>query len=160
MKKFIAILAAALVGTAAIAQDSGWSVGGSIDFASFKGAGSSFVFAPDIVYALNDTFNVGATMSFEKNAWDFAPYVCYYFGGNEKAYFFADAFVDLWSEKDPVSKDRYTSWGVGVDAGIEIALTDRFCIDLYFGNIGYDADAESFGFNIGPAKNITFYYSF
>lgn len=160
MKKFVAIVAAALISAAAFAQDSGWSVGGGLGFTSTKNVGSSFTFNPDICYALNDTYNVGASLGFAKNSWDFCPYLRRYFGDNEKVFFFADAFIDVWGEKNPGTKDWYSSWGIGVDAGVEVALTDRLCVDFYLGNVGYDADAQSFGLNIGPVQSIAFYYSF
>lgn len=160
MKKIIAIVAAVLLGTAAFAQDSGWSVGGGINFLTFKDAEGAFSISPDVCYALNDTYNVGASLSIRKGSWDFSPYLRWYFGGTEKVFFFSDVFFDLWSEKEAVSKDWYTSWGFGVDAGVEIALTDKLCVDFYLGNVGYNADEQMFGLNVGPVQSIAFYYSF
>ncbi len=160
MKKFIAIVAAVLLGTAAFAQDSGWSVGGGISFTATKDAGSTFIFSPDICYALNDTYNVGATMSFGGGEFDFSPYFRWYFAGTDKISVFSDVFLDFWGEKYLTRSGYYTSWGFGVDAGVEIALTDKLCVDFYLGNVGYDADAQTFGLNVGPVRSIAFYYSF
>ena len=170
MKKLIALVAAALIGVSAFAQD--WYIGGKIGFSA--GSATGFAFAPDFGYCLSDNLNVGIVLGYgNENAaftglsgyvpgemsWEVCPYLRYIPFAWDKVSFFVDSCLDLYGGRDNLG-DSYTGFALCFNPGITLELTDRISVDFTLGLLNYDFSESELQFNAGGLSSIGFFYAF
>ena len=150
MKK---ILLLAVVLFASLNASAQFYVGGSIGFGSVKpvgGGDSEFTFKilPEFGYNLNDQFAVGIILGYKKgtcsignldyNASDaetftIAPYGRYYALEWQSVKFFLDGGISISS-----TKDYGSNFGLGIQPGLAISLTDEVTFVTHLGFLGFE----------------------
>ena len=141
MKKVFLTLALMLTTMVASAQ---WYVGGGIGFSKTETAGvetTQFAFAPEVGYAINEDWTVGATLEVDwtkdtHTAFAVVPYARYTFAKAGNFSFFADAALEIGSI-EPEGGDSQFLWGAGIMPGIAYNFTEKICVAAHVGWIGY-----------------------
>ena len=187
MKK---IILTALVAVASLSANAQVWVGGSLGLAHENVKDSSketnFVISPEVGYKLNDNWDIALGLGFEFGNYDpeggtqikttkiaVNPYARYTFAKSGIASFFVDGGFNVAHVKDDyknAGKIEATTWGIGVQPGVAIALSSKASLVGKIGYLGYqntsykdDAKAKisDFGFGVnGNDISLGFYYAF
>ena len=168
MKKVLLTLALMLTTMAASAQ---WYVGGGIGFSKTEvgdAEETQFVFTPEVGYAINEDWTVGATLEVDwtkdvHTTFAVSPYARYTFAKAGNFSFFADGALEIGSI-EPEGGDSQFMWGIGVKPGIAYNFTDNVCVAAHVGWIGYrsfDDLGETTAISVG-SRDLSFslYYCF
>lgn len=175
MKKII--LAAIVAASAMTANAQVW-IGGSLGFnsttkevASIDVTTTSFEIQPEIGYNLSDQWAVACALGFStsktenadaQNTFKINPYARYTFAKSGIASFFVDGGLSYTTYGED-----HNRFGIGVQPGVAISLSDNFSFVTKLGSLGYsttsnhDVDTNSFGLGVdGNAINFGLYYAF
>ena len=157
MKKFILVLAAAVIAVAASAQV---YVGGSVGIASVKNGAAdktttAFNIIPEIGYNLDDAWALGIKVGYQQGAslnavedmsanedvkqFTVEPYARYTFAKLGPVSVFTDlGFSYQWSQLG-VDNDayKYNTYAIGVKPGVSVNLSKHFSFIAHAGFLGY-----------------------
>ncbi len=172
MKKLILVTVFVLATISGInAQDYKWWAGGRTKL-WFGDNETVFVVAPEVGYHLNQKFTVAASIGYHSYDYDgdivsgdasgfvLNPYLRYNAFKKGVLFGYVDAGVEF-------GLGDFEGVQVGLKPGIAVAITDRFCVALQFGFLGYSdgkglgARSEGFGLDLsGYQSGLAFFYSF
>ncbi|MDR2921083.1 MAG: hypothetical protein LBV72_17185 [Tannerella sp.] len=174
MKKYILVTVFTLVSILSInAQDYKWWIGGRTTlWAGDKE--NVVVIAPEIGYHLNQKFTVAASLGFHSYNYDnddqymredingfvLNPYLRYNVFKKGILFGYVDGGVEF-------GLGDIEGVQAGLKPGIAVAITDRFCVAMQFGFVGYNdgkglgARSKGFGLDLsGYQSGLAFFYSF
>ena len=187
MKK---IILTALVAVASLSANAQVWLGGSLGFAHENVKDTSketnFTIAPEVGYKLSDKWDIAIGLGFGFENYDpeigskvktttisVNPYARYTFAKAGIASFFVDGGFNVGHETEDVKnagKVEATTWGIGVQPGVAIALSPKASLVGKLGYLGYqntsykdDAKAKISDFGLGVNGNdisLGFYYAF
>ncbi len=180
MKKFLSVLAVALISVTASAQV---YLGGSFALdRNVSENATEFTIAPEVGYNLNSNWAIGAGVGFNHtylsgnsaNAFVISPYARYtYFrSSNNLVNLFVDGGFGLGfgQTKDKYMKISFTAYSIGFKPGIAFNLTEKFSIVAHAGFLGYSSGneeakaagiLEEFGLDFSTMNlNLGFYFNF
>jgi hypothetical protein len=177
MKKYIlSTIFATIILTGLNAQDYKWWAGGRMTLWTNKEY-SKVVVAPEIGYHLSNRFTVAASVGFhsysyyddvtvssDRSGFVLNPYIRY----NAFRKGIISGYIDGGAE---FGISDIKGFNLGLKPGIAIHLTERFCVALHFGFIGYrDGKGDGYGINqsakgvgidlSGYQSGFGFFYSF
>lgn len=160
MKKIMSLIAMFFVAMTVNAQ---FYVGGSVNFASEGGGDedqvSTFTFAPEVGYVLNNDWTVGGVLTFENKAMG-AEGSTFGIGGYARRNFIKSGTVTVFVEGgidimnySPKGGDSMSSFSAELRPGIAVALSDKFSLVAKTGVCGFKSFDESTSFNLGLNNN-------
>ncbi|MBR2097309.1 MAG: porin family protein [Prevotella sp.] len=182
MKK---ILLLAVVLFASLNASAQWYIGGSVGFGSVKPSGGDseavFSILPELGYQLNDKWSVGAKVGYHKGdgiaavinstntrvdlteEFIIRPYARYSAFTWDPVTVFFDGGIRFASVVD-----QGTRFGLGVEPGVAVTLTDHITFVTHLGYVGFDTFSPKGGggsstrFGVDFSNNCSFgvYYNF
>ena len=182
MKK---ILLLAVVLFASLNASAQWYIGGSVGFGSVKPSGGDseavFSILPELGYQLNDKWSVGAKVGYHKGdgiaavinstntrvdlteEFIIRPYARYSAFTWDPVTVFFDGGIRFASVVD-----QGTRFGLGVEPGVAVTLTDHITFVTHLGYVGFDTFSPKGGggsstrFGVDYSNNCSFgvYYNF
>jgi len=182
MKK---ILSLAVVLFASLNASAQWYIGGSVGFGSVKPSGGDseavFSILPELGYQLNDKWSVGAKVGYHKGdgiaavinstntrvdlteEFIIRPYARYSAFTWDPVTVFFDGGIRFASVVD-----QGTRFGLGVEPGVAVTLTDHITFVTHLGYVGFDTFSPKGGggsstrFGVDFSNNCSFgvYYNF
>ena len=176
MKKYVLSVIFILIALMELqAQDYKWWAGGRMTLWTNKDD-SKVVVAPDVGYHLSNKFTIAASVGFHSYSFDdnsmspdksgfvLNPYIRY----NAFRKGIISGYVDGGAE---FGISDMKGFNIGLKPGSAIHLTERFCVALHFGFIGYrDGKSDGIGINrsmkgfgidlSGYQSGFGFFYSF
>lgn len=187
MKK---IILTALVAVASLSANAQVWLGGSLGFSHENVKDTSketnFTISPEVGYKLSDNWDIALGLGFEFGNFDpevgsqikttkigVNPYARYTFAKAGIASFFVDGGFNVAHVKDDYKGGKAieaTTWGIGVQPGVAIALSPKTSLVGKLGYFGYQntsykddvkAKVSDFGFGVnGNDISLGFYYAF
>lgn len=182
MKKFLLMIAVALVSVAASAQV---YVGGEVSYwRNHQDNNTTFSIAPEVGYTLSDKWGIGVSLEYahnytglqshltegqKVNSFSVNPYARYTYAKLGPVNLFLDGGFEFATAKIKDADDSYTAWNIGIKPGVAVNLTKKLSFVAHVGFLGYqDADDElastidrGFGFHLsGNDLKFGLYYNF
>lgn len=176
MKKLILT---ALVAVSALTANAQAWMGGSLglnirDYENPLESQTDIKIAPEIGYSLNDNWDIAVALSYantknlnglkDANLTTYAiePYARYTFAKTGITSFFVDGGVGIGASK-PKGGDSVSTFYVGVQPGVKVALSDKVCLVTKLGKLGYTSVEDTyseFGFGVdNSAINFGLYFA-
>ena len=170
MKKLFLLAAMAVASLTANAQ--GW-VGGALgyDYDDGNVNQNAITISPEVGYNLSDKWAIALDIDFGVRFGDgntttsfaLTPYARYTFAKTGVASFFVDGGFNIGTEKTKGVPSQ-TTWGIGFQPGVAIALSEKVCLVSKIGYLGYqhhEGGRNQFGLGVNN-QLVTFgaYYSF
>lgn len=160
MKRILITLVTLCVALTANAQ---FYLGGSFRAVNNTDApSSSFSFAPELGYNINESFSIGSGFGFytsrtgdhRSSSFSFSPYARYTFAELGPINFFIDGAVKLTTRKGGDG-----SWEIGLYPGIALPLTDSFSFVAHMGQLSFNS-ASVFTLGLDNAVSAGLYFHF
>lgn len=172
MKKILMMAALVVASVSASAQV--W-VGGALSYDFDKTAGfktNTITIAPEVGYNLSDKWAIAIDVDYSvgfgdgatTHTFDITPYARYTFFKSGIASFFVDGGFNIGADKVGAASAQ-TTWGIGFQPGISLALSPKFNFVTKLGYLGYQhreaTNSDQFGLGVNNRiLSVGLYYNF